>query len=333
MYLIKFIREISLERIKSIMNKKVKLAIKKSPLFPSINKIRISYINYFPQSTISYRYNKFYNRKMSWDKPVFLSEKMQIFKWAIYPRNERVVEAADKYTLHTYLASKKLSKYSVPFIKVYESIKDFNLEELPKAFVLKKTNASGMNLIVKDKNEITETEIKDKIKMWLEQDFGRMNLEPHYSQSKNRVICEPFFPNLGDEYRLFMVNGEVGFIQVIIWDWDLQINGLKNTSNVIEGHRKHYRIYCSKNWDILWKDDETPIDDILIPNQWEELLQVSLQIAKDFPVVRVDFNMIDDQYKITELTFTPANCYLEILKNNPNLDLELGKMIPDSDLL
>lgn len=189
-----------------------------------------------------------------------------------------------------------------------------------------------MNLIVKDKSNVTEKEIKKKLRYWFVFDYGKFSHEPHYSKAVDRIICEPFFRNLGNEYRFFMVNGGIGFVQVIVWDWARMGQAQKvNDEFVIEGHSKHYRFHFDKDWELYWKDEDTPNIEIPKPKNFEYLKQISKEIAKDFPVVRVDFNEINGEVKISELTFTPANGYLEILKQRPDLDTKLGKKLRIED--
>ncbi|GFK23628.1 ATP-grasp fold amidoligase family protein [Tetragenococcus halophilus] len=285
-----------------------------------------------PKKFISNKYKYFYGTEMDFSTPKKLSEKIQSLKIYYYPNSEKVIQATDKYTLHDFLKEKDLSYLAVPYLQVYNRPEDFDISILPDEFVLKKTNASGLNLIVKNKNKMSEKAIKKKIKYWLTFDYGKISHEPHYSKAIDKIICEPFFENLGNEYRFFMVNGEVGFIQVIIWDWKQKGQSQKpNNEFTIEGHSKHYRLHFDKEWNLYWKDEDTPNVEITKPRNFDYLKQVSEEVSKDFPVVRVDFNEIDGQIKITELTFTPANGYLELLRQKPDLDIELGKKLRIED--
>lgn len=293
----------------------VKNLVKKTPIF------------------LKYSYKRFYGLPMNFKTPQKLSEKMQILKRYVYPYRKDVIQAADKYTLHDYLKSKNLEELSVPYLKVYESAENFDITELPKSFVLKKTNASSFNLIIKDKDKITEQDIKKTIRSWFSIDFGKIQNEFHYSKAKDRVICEPYFENLGNEFRFFMVNGEIGFIQVIVWDWSERLYKSKiDSDSVIQGHSKHYRLHFNENWELYWKDNNIP-DDLKIskPTNWKELKLISKKIAKNFPVVRIDFNTVNNRLKIIELTFTPASGFLEILKQKPKLDVELGNKLRIED--
>lgn len=303
-----------------------------TPLYVLYKNLQAKPFEIKPRNFISNKYKQFYGTEMNFSTPQMLSEKIQLLKIYYYPNSKKVVQATDKYTLHTFLQEKGLEHLAVPYLQIYNRPKDFDINSLPREFVLKKTNASGLNLIVKDKNKITEKEIQKKLKYWFTFDYGKFSHEPHYSKAIDRIICEPFFNHLGNEYRFFMVDGEIGFIQVIIWNWAEkgQIQRV-NDEFIIEGHSKHYRLHFDKKWNLYWKDNDTPDIRISKPDNFEYLKQISKKVAEDFPVVRVDFNEINGEVKITELTFTPANGYLEILKQRPDIDVALGEKLRIED--
>ncbi len=289
--------------------------------------LRLFYSSSRPIGYTKTFYKRFYKRKLNLKNPVYISEKIQYLKLYNYPKNDKVVLAADKYGLHQYLTDKNLEDYIVPMIDIYTKAEEIDINDLPQSFVLKKTNASGFNLIVKDKKDITNKEMRKIVNNWLKKDFGKISVEKHYSNATSRIICEPFL-NIGDEYRIFMVSGEIGYIQIIQWVWSESQDGISQTSDsIVEGHRKHFRIHLDSEWNLIWKDKDIGNSFVKKPTYWDELVHISHQIAKDFPVVRIDFNEVDGTPKITELTFTPASGFLEVLKQNPELDYNLGKLL------
>lgn len=292
-----------------------------------LKKIKRYFSSLRPVATTKNYYNFFYNRNLNLSDPTYLSEKLQYLKLYVYPDDRKVILAADKYGLHQYLKSLGLENYSVPYITTFDKSSQIDFDLLPKSFVLKKTNASGYNLIVKNKDNITKQEVLKITKRWFKNDFGKISAEKHYSNSTSRIICEPYL-EIGDEYRLFMIGGKLAFIQIIQWEWDKGEDGseLKDQS-VINGHSKHLRIHLDPKWNLIWKDEDIDCNIKPKPVFWDELVRTSSLIAKDFPIVRVDFNEINGQPKITELTFTPASGYLDVLKQNPDLDLKLGGLL------
>ena len=78
----------------------VKYAIKKKL---SNNKIFAEYLT-------KKLYKKIFNRNLNLNNPILLTEKIQWLKLYDYPKNELVIQAADKYTLKEYLNNKKDEK-------------------------------------------------------------------------------------------------------------------------------------------------------------------------------------------------------------------------------
>lgn len=306
--------------------------LKKTLLYAPYINVKTRYFNKRPISYTKYMYKKFYNEKLDLETPTKLSEKIQYLKLFNYPKNKLVVLAADKFTLHDYLNRKNLSEYSIPYIGIFNDANQIDFEILPNKFVLKKTNASGMNLIVKDKSKLNIEKSKAEINKWMSTDFGLISAERHYSSSVSRIICEPYL-DLGDEFRFFMVSGRLAFIQVIKWEWNSNEDGNKaSDKDVILGHRKHYRLHFDSEYQLIWADEDIPSMLINLPEHIELMKYVAKKIGKDFPVVRVDFNEVNKLPKITELTFTPANGFLDVLRDLTEYNSEFGSWLERGDL-
>lgn len=302
---------------------------KKNPIYFILPYVQRRLNNLFPVYFLKKRYKKFYNSDLNLVHPKKLSEKMYISKYYLYPKNGLVVQAADKYTFHEFINNLGLENYLMPYLKVFKSPREIDLTYLPKQFVLKKTNASGDNLIVKDKSITSNKAVRRIVNKWMRIDFGSVNLEKHYSKSMDRIICEPYIENLGNEFRIFYVNGNITYYQIVIWDWDVTEAGESESSTIINGHRKHDLIYLDEKKNIIstTTNSNFSVKELFSNKLMEEMVSVSNQIAKMFPFVRVDFNIIDGKPKIMELTFTPAAGNLKVLKDNPDLDLAWGNLL------
>lgn len=310
----------------------IRKILKKSLLYAPYIEVKARYVSKYPIIFTKYMYQKFYNEKLDLETPTKLSEKIQYLKLFNYPKNNLVVLASDKFTLHEYLNKKDFSEYSIPYIGIFDSVNQINFDKLPNKFVLKKTNASGMNLIVKDKDKLNLKKTKAEISKWMSTDFGLLSAERHYSSSVPRIICEPYL-DLGDEFRFFMVSGKLAFIQVIKWEWNSNEDGNEEINkDIILGHRKHYRLHFNSKYQLMWADEDTPNMMIDLPEHIELMKSVANEIGKDFPVVRVDFNEVNKLPKITELTFTPASGFLDILRKQPEYNSKLGSWLEKSSL-
>ena len=65
-------------------------------------------------------------------------------------------------------------------IKIYDNTEQINFDELPNKFVLKTNHGSGFNIIVNNKTNLDINEAKNKLKEWMEIDYGRTYTEFHY---------------------------------------------------------------------------------------------------------------------------------------------------------
>ncbi|MDR1606204.1 MAG: hypothetical protein LBS41_03730 [Streptococcaceae bacterium] len=309
----------------------IKEVLKKAPgLQRAVWAYRRRPVHRDPIGSVHNSYQKAYHRPLHLDKPQYFTEKLQWLKLFAYPYNPLVVQAADKYTLKQYLREHDLAAYETPYIEVLTDVNQIDLSRYPQSFVMKKTNASGMNLIVKDKSKVSNKTLRRIASQWLKEDFGYNTAERHYSQAQDRIMIEPMF-DLGDEYRCFMVAGKFAFVQVIVWDWTQTEQGNEVSDGVIQGHAKHYRVHIDADWQVTWKEPGTPKVEIAKPAHFDEMIRVAHQIGQDFPIVRVDFQMVDQQLKIGELTLTPGSGFMLYfdVDVDVDVDVELGTWLPD----
>ena len=74
-------------------------------------------------------------------------------------------------------SQKKLGKnICVPVLKIYNNTNEINLDELPEKFVLKCNHGSGMNILVKNKNNFNLEEAKILLNHWMKKTL-LLNLE------------------------------------------------------------------------------------------------------------------------------------------------------------
>ncbi len=256
--------------------------------------------------------------KLNLDNPKTFNEKMQWLKLYYYPNNDLVVKCADKYRVRDYIKEKGYQDILVPLLGSWNNTKDIDFEKLPKEFVLKCNHGCAYNLICKDKSEFNKSKAIKQLKLWMKEDFGAFNIEPHYSKIKDHIIiCEEFLGENLMDYKFFCFNGEPKFIYVstdMIHDRQAKI-GFFN----LDGSKMK-----------LYRDDYKNIDEIELPDFYNEMLKIASELCKEFPFVRVDFFITDNKYYFAELTFTPCACMMPF--NPKNVDFEWGKLLNISDL-
>ena len=245
---------------------------------------------------LSYRYKNKLGVKPNLKNPKSYNEKLTwlMLNW----NNQQAKNCADKYLVRDYVEKKVGVGILNELFQVLDNSDEINLETLPNRFVIKSTQGCGMNYICTDKNQVTKKEIIKKLRGYTELNyFYYKSREVIYKDMKPRIIIEKF---LGDtdkvpkDYKIFCFNGKPFMIQVDIDRFE-------------EAHRKNF---YDCEWNLL---DVDYLDYPSDPSQIEEcpkvlrgMLNYAELLSVDFPHVRVDFYVVEDQIIFGELTFSIA---------------------------
>lgn len=253
------------------------------------------------------------NKKLNLKKPKTFNEKIQWMKLYYYPYEEKVIEATDKFTVREYLKNKKLDNILVPLLGVWNNAKDIEWEKLPNKFVLKCSHGCAYNIIVEDKNKLDKKQTVKLLNHWMKEDFGAYNIELHYSKIKeHKIVCEEFLGNDIVDYKFFCFDAVPECVYVsndLIHDRQAQIGFYK-----LDGTKMD-----------LKREDYTDFDNVIFPPFFNKMVEISKKLSKDFPFVRVDFFVTNNNYYFAELTFTPSAGMMPF--NPEKYDLEWGKKI------
>ena len=155
------------------------------------------------------RYYRITGKKLDWNKPTNLSEKLLWLNR--YHCTPLKVQCADKYRMKQYIADCGLDDINVPLIGVWDRVEDIDWEKLPNQFVLKTNHGCGTNIICKDKSQLDIEDAKQKLTDWLKIDFGKLYNEQHYKYIKPCVFAEQYLPALDlfqTDYKIQVINGE-----------------------------------------------------------------------------------------------------------------------------
>ena len=243
--------------------------------------------------------------------PITFNEKLQWLK--IYNRQELYVTLADKYAVRAYVEQKIGSKYINEIYGVWNNPLDINIDSLPSSFVLKATHGSGMNLIIRNKSQISQNEIFKKCTSWIKTDYGKLGREWMYSKMRPKIIAERLILDqdgkIPRDYKVFCFNGIAKLISI-------DVDRFENQK----------RCFYDRNW---IKQDFTTLHniyegDIPKPINLDELLLAAETLSKDIIFVRVDF-YLTDKLIFGEMTFFPGNCTEPFLPDK--YDVEIGKYL------
>ena len=238
-------------------------------------------------------YKSAFGKELNLDNPITFNEKLNWLKLNL--KNPTAVMCADKYEVRKYISDKGYSYILNELIGVYNKVDEIEIDKLPDRFVLKATHGSGWNLIVKNKDDINWTPWKLVMKSWLKQNFYYYGREWVYKDVKPRIICEAYLEDSNKElldYKVYCFNGQPKFIQ-------LDVDRFTN----------HTANYYDEKWNEMpfqYSDDNSGRK-INKPKNFDEMMEISKVLSKEFQHVRVDFYEVDGKLYFGELTFFTAS--------------------------
>ena len=109
---------------------------------------------------IRYEYLKLHRKFYSKNKVLTFSDR--IFSWKLNKKLTDFSIFVDKYKVRSFVADKCGEKYLPTLLKICTVAEDFNLTEMPDKFVVKLNNGSGYNLVINNKNDHCNAEIRQK---------------------------------------------------------------------------------------------------------------------------------------------------------------------------
>lgn len=259
-------------------------------------------------------YRDVFGRKLNLDSPKTFNEKMQWLK--LYNRKDIYTSYVDKFAVKDIVAKKIGKEYIIPTLKVYDSIDEISLSDLPNQFVLKCTHDSGTVVICSNKKELNVKESKDKLKKRMSENYFYRLREWPYKNVKPRIIAEEFI-NDGKEgqlkdYKFFCFNGRVKFLKI---DFDRFSN-----------HRANYYDLNMKLLpfgEVDFMPDRNHIEKK--PQNFEKMLELAEVLSEGLPFIRVDFYNVDGKIYFGELTFFPASGLGKF--TDEKWDVEIGNML------
>lgn len=267
--------------------------MKHEPILTIYDKSKLVYFKYLKsdKGLIRKKFRRRLDREVNLSTPTKFNDKLQWLK--LYWRDPLATKCADKYEVREFIEETIGSQYLNELLGVYESVDEIDLNQLPKSFVLKGTHGSGFNIICKDKDNMDWKREFRKMKRWLRINYYWENREWVYKDIKPRIICEKY---MSDEYgkppmdyKIFCFHGGPKLIQVDV-----------------DRFGTHKRNFYNTDWTFKNIEIENLSDNsikIEKPATLDKMLELSKELSKDFPHVRVDFYNIKDKIIFGELTF------------------------------
>lgn len=229
--------------------------------------------------------------------PKDFSEKIQWLKK--YYKPPILTQLVDKYEVRSYVSDRVGEKYLNELYGIYKLPEDIDFTTLPEQFILKATHGWNMNFVVKDKEKLDVTQIKEISRRWLATNhYYNTGMEWAYKNIEPRLIAERLMKEKGrhsiTDYKFYCFDGVPRLIHV---DTD-------------RGSNNHSVRYYNLEWERLpfvLKGNTIAKGDIPKPQNFEEMVQVVQKLSADFPFVRVDLYNIEGNIVFGEMTFYPGD--------------------------
>ena len=234
-------------------------------------------------------------QRLDLKKPVTYCEKLNWLK--LHDKNPLYGIMVDKIAVRKYISELYGDEYLVPLLGIYDSADEIDFSKLPNRFVLKCSHDSGSAVICKSKNELDYESVRKKLNNALKVNFGRKSRETPYSFiTERRIIAEKYIYDDDDisikpDYKFFCFNGVVKMFQVNI--------GRTSESGV----RVNFYDRDKKTLSIIEAEGYGKTDDVILPSNIDNMIELAELFSKGIPHVRVDFLTNGEKIYFSEFTF------------------------------
>lgn len=245
---------------------------------------------------LRFQYRAWTGKKLHLDPPVTFNEKIQWLK--LNDRKDIYPELVDKYQVRQHMAQRIGEAFLVPLLGVWDSAEDVDFDKLPKQFVLKPTHASGNVLICRDKDSFDQEAARQQMRAWLKREYYWGNREWPYKNIKPRIIAEEMIDDQIVDYKFYCFNGEPKLLYL---------------SQGLEDHATAAISFFDLELKRLpfGRSDYRPFSvDVEKPVNFDEMLRIAKELAKDFKFMRVDLYSVGGKTYFSELTFHPCAGYM-----------------------
>ena len=238
---------------------------------------------------IQWRFKKRVGYRLNLTNPQTFNEKLSYLK--LYDHRDIYTTLADKYAVYDVIERQIGAKYLIPLLGVWDSFDSIDFDALPNQFVLKATHDSGSYVICTDKQSFDIQKAKKKLEKALKRNYYMLSREWQYKNIPPRIIAQKY---MADEkgkalkdYKVLCCNGKARVIHV-------------NIDRFSDSRQDYY----DTEWNKLDIVQDLPMSDIVLekPALLPKMLELSEKLAQDYPVMRVDWYIGNNQLYFGELT-------------------------------
>lgn len=247
------------------------------------------------------RFEKLTGYKPNLKSPKTLNEKIAWLK--INYIENFFYTCCDKYLIHEYLKDKLGKDLAPKLLFVTQNPKELTFENI-KQFpcIIKVSNGSGSNLIVESQDQYTEKYLQDFFCRQVDVSnlHAVISLEHQYEIGKPYIVVEELLKDVNgkipNDYKFLYINGQLEFIYCSVDRQGANVRQIYDPS----WNRLHFAWVANADDKLFSKYDGS--SSIAKPTHFDDMLKLSALLAKDFPLVRIDFYDTAEGVYIGEIT-------------------------------
>ena len=249
------------------------------------------------------------------DNPRTLNEKINWLK--LYYNNPILTKIEDKVLFKEYIKEQLGDGYTIPLLGTWDNVETVDFDKLPNQFVLKSNVGSDSSCMisVKDKSQLDINEAKLKMYDWLNPVFSVDSVFFKILLKKPKLLI------LAEEYKAEIeTNRDFKFI----CSYGKIIFGYNTSYINTNGEHHIYYNFFDENYniiDIVYASKFDPIK----PYRFDEMVSMSKQLSKNFPLVRIDFYDLKEALLLGEFTFYPVGGHIYF--KSIEYDKQFGDMV------
>lgn len=229
-------------------------------------------------------YKRALGKELNLNDPQTLNEKCMWLKLNTYYNHPLITECCDKYLVRNYVKRAGCGEILNELLGVWDRPDEIDFDILPNKFVLKCNHGAGYNIICDDKIKLDIDMVKQQLKIWMKEDYWKLYAETQYKFIHKKIICEQYIETENDgwpnDYKFFCINGRCDCV-MICKERKTGVPKFYYFDRSLTYHPEYFYITPTEEEKIL-------PEEILYPQNIEEMFRFAEKLAKPFPFVRID---------------------------------------------
>lgn len=232
------------------------------------------------------------------ENPQTYDEKVWYLK--LHERDELQRICSDKALVRGYVKECGLEDILIEEYGIFSSFSEIPFKSMPDRFFLKCTHTSGTNAIFDRNKRFDYNYQKNEFNYWMKRDYSLGSREWNYKGLKPQIICEKIIEDkdgrLPIDYKIMCFHGEAKMLFLNI--------GLAR-ENGEHADDAFCNIY-DRDFNLLPIKDERENyigNDIVKPDNWDEMIKIAELLSKPFRHCRVDLYNVEGKIYFGEITF------------------------------